>query len=249
MKKLLIGQGILILALLVFLAACDVDGPTSELPPLPTPPPGGMVATPSIAPNPNRNFDPSQITITLATTTPDAIIYFTLDGSSPANSPTRIQYDPPLILTVADVASYTQRGVGHEYLVPADVEIPGFVRMGVIAIREGFTNSFITWRNFQIIPHEQIAIADGEHTGTGRGYYGYIEVTLVVENGEIMEVTIADGYSGSLDENPIYWPTARAHAELFMTTMNSVKFDALTGATISSAGIRVAAMDALGLIE
>jgi len=47
----------------------------------------------------------------------------------------------------------------------------------------------------------------------------------------------------------MYWPTALSHAEAFILEMNSVKFDVITGASISSVGIREAGLNALGLSE
>ena len=255
-EKLVIRQGILVLFMLVFLSACDTGGGENGL--LPPPAIGGQIATPVITVNPFQSFNYPEIEITLSSTV-GARIYYTLDGSPPATSSTRRLYDGPFTLTVDDGNYFTQPNAYSPFICEYherqdSVVIPGFIRLQAIGMRAGYRNSFVASRNFQIFdpatPIEGPAgPLDGSFYGVGFGYYGYIRVDLVLEAGTIKSVTIADAYRSSTAENSMYWPTALSHAEAFILEMNSVKFDVITGASISSVGIREAGLNALGLSE
>ena len=81
---------------------------------------------------------------------------------------------------------------------------------------------------------------DGAYTGTSAGYGGDITVEVVVEDGAIAEVNIvsADG------EDQEYMDMAMQVAEDIVSEQ-SVEVDTVTGATLSSIGIRNAAILAL----
>ena len=84
------------------------------------------------------------------------------------------------------------------------------------------------------------AFTDGTYTGTSAGYGGDITVEVVVEDGRIAEVNIvsADG------EDQEYLDMAMQVAEDIVSEQ-SVEVDTVTGATLSSIGIRNAAILAL----
>ena len=214
-------------ALLVLLVSCPIDYPI-----------GPQVATPSMQMVPTgpiiigddnipRTFSNAPISITL-TSTSGASIYYTLDGSDPATSATRVRHDAPITLT------------------PAGNTSPGNVVLQAIGIKANHPNSIIMRHEFQVFPRVPIGTFSGSVPGTGTGYYGSeIRVTLHFEDGFVNHIVITD--FGGL-QTLTYWNVARNHAMDFINTMNSGDFDTRTGATTSSAGIRSAVMEAFGNI-
>ena len=209
-------------ALLVLLVSCPIDYPY-----------GPQVATPSIQANPNRAFgnDIYQLQITLATTPADADIFFTLDGSIPsATNGTR--YTVPFSIPTAGRTS------------------PGLVELRAIGIRENHPDSSIATRVFQVFPRVSWHDFSGTtQPGTGIGYGGptapdpVIGVTLTLTNGVITNVI----FSGHQTDG--YWDMARSHVENFLLTMNCWNFLPVSGATLSSNGLRDAAREALESIS
>lgn len=82
-------------------------------------------------------------------------------------------------------------------------------------------------------------LTDGTYQGSAQGYEGTINVSVTVEQGEVTDITI-------LDENdtPNFFERA---VSIINTIINgqTLKVDAVTGATFSSAGIVNAVYDAL----
>lgn len=89
-------------------------------------------------------------------------------------------------------------------------------------------------------PTPEPGLADGVYTGTGQGRNGPITVNVTVSGGEITAVEIA-GQS----ETPKYFSLAEGVIDSILSAQ-STQVDAVTGATISSEGIKAAVADALG---
>jgi hypothetical protein len=196
---------------------------------------GSQVAALSVQMSPNRNFNNGPISITLATTTPDAAIYYTLNGSVPtATNGTR--YTESFNLT-ADNTS--------------DMPYRGYVDLRAIGIKENHTNSAMARQIFQIFPSEPIKNSSGEpvdggpETGTGSGYSNApITVTLSLVDGYITDVSLVGG-----GQTAGYWGGAKDYAEKFFAAMNSWDFvPAVSGASFSGKGIKDAAKDAIDKI-
>ena len=200
---------------------------------------GGTVARPTIAMNPNRAFNNAAITITLATTTADADIYYTINGPAPTAA-NGIMYEGPFELVSSDAATTPHLG---------------FIRLQVIGTKEGYSNSPLVEQDFQIFPRVPIEDTAGPFSGevfgtddTETHEGGMVRVELSFVNGFIDAVTIEDGYSGTDPETrePNYWQSAYAHAQAFLPLMNHWDLDpAVSGASFSSAAIRKAAREAI----
>jgi uncharacterized protein with FMN-binding domain len=188
------------------------------------------VVTPGITAVPNRAFNNAPIQITLATTTADASIYYTLDGTAPTASSTL--YAGPFSLEASDTANTPYRG---------------YVSLQAIGIKEGYTNSNLAKRNFQIFPKEPI----GDHSGTQFGTSdatrngGVVRVEITLVDGFIDTLNIVTGYDSTAAESPEFWPVAYNHAMEFLPLMNSWDLDVITRATYSSTAIRNAARQAI----
>lgn len=83
---------------------------------------------------------------------------------------------------------------------------------------------------------------DGVYTGSAKGYNGFIEVQVVIKDGNISEVTIL---SHSDDEE--FFRIARKNTINAILANQTVNVDTATRATISSRGIIKAVADALGV--
>ena len=218
---------VLAFVLMVFSCASGAKKPAAENP---------RVATPVIAQNPDRYFNNGPIAITLTTETPDAAIYYTLDGSIPAAENGTL-YAGPFNLTFDKTKS---------------TDFKGYVLVQAIAIKADHPNSAMASQIFQVFPAEQIKGANGKPvtggpvTGTGIGYYAPVEVTLSLNNGFITDVkfiNVDDKQTEAL------FNKARTYAAEFFKVMNSPDFvPAVSGASYSGNGIKEAAKDAINKI-
>ena len=234
MKKLMIGQGILVLLLVAFLGACGGDKEEDDpLPPLPS-----RVGAPTITKVPNRAFNNESIKITLSTTTDGASIYYTLNGTAPTATNGKL-YAEPFDLTANDTIESAYRGR---------------VRMQVIGIKDGHPNSPVSSQYFQIFPkagpYKTTGGANYSGTVSGTATTGgfHTESTMTVgitlNEGEISTVSITNG--GETEE---YFQYARNHAQAFLPLMNHWDFDpAISGASYAGAMVRDAAQKALNTI-
>ena len=85
--------------------------------------------------------------------------------------------------------------------------------------------------------------ADGTYEGTGQGRNGEIALSVTIENGVISGIQVI-----SQAETPNYWENAKALLDT-ITENNSVDVDVVSGATLSSKGIKAAVSDALQKAE
>jgi hypothetical protein len=181
--------------------------------------------------SPNREFNNGPILITLSTTTPDAAIYYTLDGSTPGAT-NGARYTEPFYLT-ADNTN--------------DANYRGYVVLRAVGIKESHPNSAIARQEFQIFPREAIGNSSTniETTGTGYGHgNGLINVTLTLTNGYITDVTF-----DNVGQTQEFWAVATKYAREFFTVMNSWDFvPTVSGASYSGGGIRDAAKEAIDVI-
>jgi fumarate reductase flavoprotein subunit len=92
-------------------------------------------------------------------------------------------------------------------------------------------------------PASAIGEAAGSATGTGQGFGGAVTVTLTLEGGWITEVTAAGP-----GETPSIGGIALARASELIKKRNGADFEAVSGATITSNGIKAAAQQALDQI-
>ena len=81
---------------------------------------------------------------------------------------------------------------------------------------------------------------DGSYEGAGIGFGGEIRVEVVVEDGEITEISLLEAKG----EDAAYLTTAESILD-DMLQAQSVDVDTVSGATFSSTGIRDAVSDAL----
>ena len=86
----------------------------------------------------------------------------------------------------------------------------------------------------------ETGLKDGEYYGTGRGYGGDIRVKLTVKDGRISSLDIVSA-SG---ETPAYFNRARSVASSIVAA-GTANVDGVSGATLSSNGIKAAAADAI----
>ena len=222
MRKIFTGLGILVLFLVPLVIACNGD--EDETPP----PVSGRVARPEIANNPNRVFNSGPIEITMSTTTADASLYYTLDGTTPAATNGEL-YIGPFNLEFSDTTNTPRRG---------------YVSLRVIGVNEGMNPSQVTRQDYQLFTTEPWGTFNGLVSGTALGYGGPIQVDLTLTQGVISGVTLTGD-----EETPDFWAIARLHGEEFITTMNHWDLDtAVSGATFSSQGISTAAKAALDSI-
>jgi hypothetical protein len=129
----------------------------------------------------------------------------------------------------------------------ANAPYRGYVRLQAIGIKDGYTNSNLAGRNFQIFPREPIGNHSGTEFGTstaGRNG-GVVRVEITLVDGFIDTLDIVTGYDGTPVESAEYWPIARAHAMEFLPLMNSWDLDVTTGASFSSTAIKNAAREAI----
>lgn len=86
---------------------------------------------------------------------------------------------------------------------------------------------------------EEPGLADGVYTGSGQGYRGVITVRVSVSSGRITDIEIT-----GQNETPRYFANAKGVIDSILSAQ-SAEVDAVTGATISSEGIKAAVADAL----
>lgn len=84
-------------------------------------------------------------------------------------------------------------------------------------------------------------LADGVYTGHGQGRNGEITINVTVQAGEIVDIQVV-----SHVETPKYFSRAESVIDAILASQ-STEADAITGATISSDGIKAAVANALGL--
>lgn len=89
-------------------------------------------------------------------------------------------------------------------------------------------------------PTPEPGLPDGVYTGTGQGRNGPITVSVTVSAGEIAGIEVT-GHG----ETPRYFSSAKGVIDSILSAQ-STEVDAITGATISSEGIKAAVADALG---
>jgi hypothetical protein len=228
MKKCRVGLGSLALLMMMAMVftACPTEAPEDD----PQNPVTTRVVTPRITTVPDRAFNNEPIQITLTTTTADADIYYTLDGTAPTAS--SALYVGPFSLGAGDTANTPYRG---------------YVNLQAIGIKEGHTNSNLVRKSFQIFPKEPIGNHSGMEFGTstaGRSG-GVVRVEITLVDGFIDAVNIVTGYGNTALESPEFWPIAYTHAMEFLPVMNSWELDVITGASFSSTAIRDAARQAI----
>ena len=229
MKKFMIG--LFIFALLVVLSACpsangsdngnDNGNGTSS-----------TVATPTIATTPDQVYNNDPISVILTTTTEGASIYYTINGPSP---------------TAENGELYS----GAFNLEFSDVHTPhrGYVKLQVIGVKEGSTNSAVAERELQIFPSEAIGNKTGSDTQTREGWKGPLDVTITMAAGYITAVDIVSGGYEGTEDSADYWTIAETHGEAFLLKMNHWDFDVRTGATETSGAIKSAAEAAIANIS
>lgn len=83
-------------------------------------------------------------------------------------------------------------------------------------------------------------LKDGVYYGTGKGYGGNIRVKLTVEGGKIKALDIVDSSS----ETPSFFQRAASVAQKIVSA-GTADVDGVSGATLSSNGIKAAAADAI----
>ncbi|MBO4361089.1 MAG: FMN-binding protein [Eubacteriaceae bacterium] len=83
--------------------------------------------------------------------------------------------------------------------------------------------------------------ADGIYTGTGKGRNGDITVNVTVSEGKVVSIEIV-----SSKEDYKYFQKALSVTDIIIS-QQSVDVDSVSGATMSSNGIRSAVADALGI--
>lgn len=86
----------------------------------------------------------------------------------------------------------------------------------------------------------QTGYEDGSYEGAGTGYGGDIRVEVIIEDGEIVNVSILEANG----EDTAYLKTAESILDRFVEEQ-SADVDTVTGATLSSIGIRDAVKEAL----
>jgi hypothetical protein len=239
MTKLL--RGGFALLLVIFLSACPTDDtdPTDG-----SSVPTEKVKTPVIGMNPNRPFNNGPINISFTSSTSGAEFYYTLDGSTPSST-AGTKYNGSFPLEPDNVNIH-------------DTPHRGSIQVRVIGIKEGLYNSSIISQNFQLFETEPAATWENKTTamvyGEGQGHEGTIRVGLQLKDGilDAESITIEDGYNGTSNDTADLYTAAKNRAKNFWELMNHWDFDAVSGATDSSNGIRAAAKAALtnaGVIE
>jgi hypothetical protein len=208
-------RGVFALFLIVFLGACPTDASDDGL--------KGNVEAPVIRLSPDRSFNNEPIQITLTTTTPDASIYYTTNGSAPTAT-NGTPYTEPFSLNTTTP--------------------PGRIQVRAIGIKEGLKDSSISSRNLQIFEAVNWSNITGTGTGTAYGHGAGLTVTLELKDGVIdLTNSSIDGPNETLDLD--MYSTAKNHALTFWQRMNHWDFDTVSGATESSRGIREATRQAL----
>lgn len=95
----------------------------------------------------------------------------------------------------------------------------------------------------QIVSEEpevsEAGIPDGVYTGRGQGRNGEITVNVTIQSREIMDIQVV-----SHVETPKYFSRAEGVIDVILSAQ-STEVDAVTGATISSDGIKAAVANAL----
>jgi uncharacterized protein with FMN-binding domain len=230
MAKLL--WGVFTLLVVVFLGACSLDDSTDD---------GngtgngtsGRVGPPVIGKNPRRNYDNEKIEISFTSSTSGAEFYYTIDGSEPSSG-AGVKYNGPFSLEP-----------DNENI--RDTPNPGSIQVRVIGTKEGLRDSSISSQTFQLFQDELVKDGDGNvitsasATGIGEGGYHNASqealVTVTVTNG-VITAAYQNGYNDTALHTNDYWSSATAHANQFLSTMNSWEFDTVTGASFSSRAIK-----------
>lgn len=91
-----------------------------------------------------------------------------------------------------------------------------------------------------VTPEVNGGYKDGTYTGTGKGNGGELKVEVVVEGGNIVSVTLTEH-----KETPGIFEGAEKGVGNEIIRTQSVEVDSVTGATLSSEGIKAAVADAL----
>lgn len=211
-------RSVFALLLIVFLGACPTD--TSDDNPKDNTP----VGAPVIRLNPDRSFNNEPISISLSSTTDGAIIYYTTDGTTPSATNG----------TLYSGSSFS--------LDPIDP--PGRIYVQAIGIKEGLKNSSISSRNLQIFEKENWSNITATGTGTATGHGPGLTVVIELKDGVIDLINSSIEGPNETPDLEMY-STARNHALNFWQRMNHWDFDAVSGATESSRGIREATRQAL----
>jgi len=217
-----------VFALLVLLVSCLSNDKSPDIR-------NPKVETPSLQMNPDRKFNTGPILVTLATTTADAKIYYTLDGSAPGATNGTL-YTGPFNLTADDTDDASYRG---------------YIVLRAIGTKENYPDSELVRHEFQIFTPEGIKnssgklVTGGPETGEGVGYNrGRVAVTLELDNGKISNIA----FTGP-GQTAAYWAAAVRYAEEFFKEMNTYDFvPVVSGASLSGNGIRTAAKDAIDKI-
>jgi hypothetical protein len=184
--------------------------------------PNTPVEAPVIRLDPDRSFNNGPISVSLSSTTDGAIIYYTTNGSAPTVTSTR--YTEPFSLDPIDP--------------------PGRIQVRAIGIKEGLKESSISRKDLQIFETVNWGNITKKGTGTARGHGDGLTVVIELKDGviDLINSTI-DGPNETQDLD--MYSIAKSHALKFWQRMNHWDFDAVSGATESSSGIREATRQAL----
>lgn len=146
-----------------------------------------------------------------------------------------------LVLVIGSLAAYQVTGTVRE----KDDEI---ARLNVqveeaqneLAITRSHLDSLIADSAEAAAEEEEGLYKDGTYTGSGQGYGGEIHVTVTVSGGEITDITV-DAHDG---EDPAFYTIATGIIDKIIEAQ-SADVDTITGATLSSTGIKNAVAAAL----
>lgn len=109
-----------------------------------------------------------------------------------------------------------------------------------LTVVKSHLDSLITDSAEAAAEEEEGLYKDGTYTGSGQGYGGAINVTVTVSGGEIADITV-DSHDG---EDPAFYTIATGIIDKIIEAQ-SADVDTITGATLSSTGIRAAVAAAL----
>ena len=87
---------------------------------------------------------------------------------------------------------------------------------------------------------EPLSLTPGAYTGSGKGYFSTVEVEVTVSENAIESIQVL-----SSGETPQIWATVEKTLPERIVEAQSLAVDSITGATVSSAAVRLAVTDAL----
>ena len=93
------------------------------------------------------------------------------------------------------------------------------------------------------MPPQKQTYADGTYTGTGTGFRGDTEVSVMVSGGKITDITV----TSYVDDEQFFSRGSGDSVISEIITSQDVNVDAVSGATFSSNGIMEAVANAIGV--